>query len=165
MTKGDVLYGKQGNSYILKYVGDIRYTLSCKLDNFLDDLFAQDDFDQILIDLTETTNIDSTNLGLLAKIANFIKSHFDHKPLMVSTNPEINQVLQSMGFDDVFERCGDCRGCLEPANKMEDCHTTKAQMAKIMLDAHTRLININEPNRKKFQDVVNVLQNSVATSG
>ena len=161
---GEIFYGKQGSAYVLKFVGDIRYTLSCSLDGFLDRLFRQSDYDQIMVDLTEATNIDSTNLGLLAKIANFMRSRFNRKPFLASTNDNINRVLDSMGFDDVFERCGDCEHCTESAAKIEDCHTSKARVAQVMLDAHTALCNINENNRKEFQDVVGALKSSLASS-
>ncbi|MCB1714453.1 MAG: STAS domain-containing protein [Candidatus Competibacteraceae bacterium] len=166
MQFGEIYYGKQGSSYIIKFVGDIRYTLSCSLDNFLDRLFQQNDFSQITIDLTETTNIDSTNLGLLAKIANFMRTRFKRKPLLISTNDNVNRVLDSMGFDDVFERCGDCEHCLESvARQLEDCQASKGQMARIMLDAHTVLCNISEHNRKEFQGVVGALRSRLASSG
>ena len=161
---GEIFYGKQGSSYVLKFVGDIRYTLSCSLDGFLDRLFKQTDYDQIMVDLTETTHIDSTNLGLLAKIANFVRARFSRKPYLVSTNDNINQVLDSMGFDDVFDRCGDCQNCAESAAKLEDCHSSKARVAQVMLDAHTALCNINEHNRQEFKDVVGALKSSLASS-
>ena len=165
MQFGEIYYGKQGSAYILKFVGDIRYTLSCSLDNFLDRLFRQNDFCQITVDLTETTNIDSTNLGLLGKIANLMRSRFNRKPFLISTNDNVNRVLDSMGFEDVFDMCGDCQHCPEAAQRVEDCHASKSQMARIMLDAHTVLCNISEHNRKEFQGVIGALQSSLAGSG
>ena len=162
MALGEIFYGKQDSAYLLKFVGDIRYTLSCSLDNFLNKLFQQSDFDQIMIDLTETTHIDSTNLGLLAKIANFTRQRFNRKPFLFSTNTNVNQVLDSMGFDDVFDRCGDCEHCPESALNLSDCGNNKAQMARVMLDAHSALSSINERNKREFQDVVGALQSSLA---
>jgi len=164
MQSGEIYYGKQGSIYVIKFIGDIRYTLSCSLDSFLDRLFRQNDFSQIAVDLSETTNIDSTNLGLLAKIANFVRARFNRKPFLVSTNDNVNRVLDSMGFDDVFERCGDCANCLESAQRVEHCDANKGQMARIMLDAHTVLCNISEHNRKEFQGVVGALRSHLASS-
>jgi anti-anti-sigma factor len=161
---GEIYYGKQGRTYIIKFIGDIRYdTSSCALDNFLKHLFDQDDFNQIAVDLSEATNIDSTNLGLLAKIAAFVHRHFNCKPFLVSTNDDVNRVLDSMDFDDVFERCGDCARCPENAQRVEHCEASKGQMARIMLDAHTVLCNISEHNRKEFQSVVGALRSSMAS--
>ncbi|NIW77982.1 MAG: anti-sigma factor antagonist, partial [Calditrichae bacterium] len=71
---------------MLKFSGDIRYTMGCSLDDFLKKLFKRSDFETILIDLTETRSIDSTSLGLLAKIANFMQHQFHQKAPLVSTN-------------------------------------------------------------------------------
>jgi anti-anti-sigma factor len=108
MDAGNVLYANHDGLVVFKFVGEIRYTMgdsyrvSASLDAFLDDLFESKDFENILIDLTETDSIDSTNLGLLAKIAQFTERHYGRKPTIISTNEDINAILDSVGFDQVF---------------------------------------------------------------
>ena len=60
--------------------------------------------------------IDSTALGLIAKTAVF-PTHNGRKPIIVSTNPDITRVLESMGFDRVFLILDCCRdeGCAQRA--------------------------------------------------
>ena len=58
MEAGTAFYVKQGTVYLIKLVGDIRYTMGCALGDFLDELFARADFDDIVVDLTETHSID-----------------------------------------------------------------------------------------------------------
>ena len=53
MQSGAAFYVKQGNVYILKLAGDVRYTMGCALGDFLDGLFAQADYDDIVVDLTD----------------------------------------------------------------------------------------------------------------
>jgi len=64
---------------VIKLNGDVRYTMGCALGDFLNRLFAQTDYDGIIVDLTDAHSIDSTSLGLLARIANFSHQHFAHK--------------------------------------------------------------------------------------
>lgn len=160
MTVGAIFYAKQGHTYILKFVGDIRYTMSCSLDRFLERLFERDDFDTIAIDLTETTAIDSTNLGLLAKIANFARRRFNCKPPLHTTNRDVNQVLDSMGFDDVFELCYEpsCADCPKGVRRLEVDEPGRDEMARTMLDAHCLLSDLNEQNRIEFKNIVGALQ-------
>ncbi|MBK9950073.1 MAG: STAS domain-containing protein [Candidatus Competibacteraceae bacterium] len=99
---GAAFYVKQGTTYILKLVGDMRYTMGCALADFLDGLFTHADYDDIVVDLTETHSIDSTSLGLLAKIANFNRQRFAHQTTLLSTNPDVNQILETMGFYEIF---------------------------------------------------------------
>lgn len=54
MDSGAAFYVKQGGVYILKLVGDIRYTMGCALGDFLDNLFTRADYDDIIVNLTES---------------------------------------------------------------------------------------------------------------
>ncbi len=160
MTVGTVLYAKHDNTYILKFVGEIRYTISCALDQFLRQLFERCDYNAITIDLTETTSIDSTSLGLLAKIANFTRRRFGRKPSLYSSNTDVNRVLDSMGLDDVFElHCEPCDGSCPPeAERLEVSEPDTKDMARTILDAHCALIDLNEKNKVEFRDIVGILR-------
>ena len=160
---GTVCYAKQEHLYILKFIGEIRYTMSCSVDTFLDRLFANDDFDNILIDLTETTSIDSTNLGLLAKIANFVKKQFGHKATIISTNPDINGVLDSLGFDQVFMICDDRASCREAVQQLSVKDPSRAELAKTLFETHSRLSEMNEENRETFKNVLDVFKDGLLT--
>ncbi len=101
MGEGQILYAKVSNTYVLKFSGDVRYTICAPLSAFIKQL-QQQEFDDILIDLTETEGIDSTNLGLLARIANLVQDRFHRKTTVVSTNANVNRILETVGFYDVF---------------------------------------------------------------
>ena len=160
MSVGAIYYAKQGRTYVLKFTGDIRYTMSCSLDQFLERLFEEDDFDEIAIDLTGVTGIDSTNLGLLAKVANQMRRRSPARPSLHSTNPDVNQVLLSMGLEDVFELCfdTDCRHCPKTTRLLAIGEPGKEEMARTMLDAHCVLSDLNEDNRREFRQVVGILR-------
>lgn len=162
MDTGAVFYGKQDHTYILKFVGDIRYTLGYSLDTFLNRLFEKKDFDDILIDLTETTAIDSTSLGLLAKVANFMRDRFDKKTTIISSNEDVNQVLDSVDFYEVFTICEECRADVGGAKQLPISQAPQEEMAKTLLDAHNVLSELSEDNRIRFKDVVEALKEELA---
>lgn len=165
MTNGAIYYAKRDATYVVKFVGDIRCTMGCALDEFLDHLFGRNDFDTITIDLSEASTIDSTNLGLLAKVANFMHGRFHRKPLLISTNGDINAVLDSMGFDDVFELCRkDGDGRLQSGEPLEIAEPSKHAMARTMLDAHRTLSDLNENNRQEFKSVIGALRKRTAST-
>ena len=157
---GMVYYAKYDDLYILKFVGEIRYTMGCALEKFLEQLFTQRDFDTILIDLTEATNIDSTNLGLLAKAANFMATKFAKKVPIISTNPDVTQILNSVSFDQVFDICDDTAACKEAAQCLVIEDPSKAEMAKTLFEAHSTLSDLSEKNRAMFKNVVDVFKQS-----
>jgi anti-anti-sigma regulatory factor len=67
-----------------------------------------------VIDLTETRSIDSTTLGLLAKLSIPV-GKVGLLPTVVTTHEDITRLLQSMGFDQVFnivDRPMPCPECL-----------------------------------------------------
>ena len=162
MTPGKILYAKLKDTYILKFIGEIRYTISFSLTSFLEKMFADKGFNNILIDLTQTENIDSTNLGLLAKIANFMQQHFQRKATIVSTNQDINKVLDSIGFYDVFVIAGQAQPIDDNMQDIPQLESSEQEMAEMILEAHRTLSELNDKNEVMFKDVVESLENELA---
>jgi len=149
---GKITYTKIDQRYILRFSGEIRYTECPTLDAFLKKLFAQQNFEDILIDLTETVSIDSTNLGYLAKITNFTQQRFSRKAVIVSTNEDINRTLESVGFDDEFyiiEKGPDSATSLQV--EMDRASELTPEMIR---EAHQILSDLNEENQQMFKDVL-----------
>ncbi|MBU2704353.1 STAS domain-containing protein [Zooshikella marina] len=158
MTAGKIQFAENEGTYVLKFVGDVRLTLCSTLDTFLDKMFAQPDFKSVIVDLTETEGIDSTSLGLLAKLSIQAKKKLGLVPTVVSTNEDITRILLSMGFDQVFILV---REQAQPSQSLqevpvEECSEESAK--KKVLDAHKVLMSLNEKNRQAFKDLVKSLE-------
>ena len=159
MESGAAFYIKQGNTYVLKLVGDVRYTMGCALGDFLDGLFAQADYDDIIVDLTDAHSIDSTSLGLLAKIANFSHQHFAHKTTLLSTNPDVNQILENLGFYDIFnvrDTGETISATLRQLAIPDPC--SKEALTRIVYEAHRTLSELNPNNQEAFKSVLDSLR-------
>lgn len=159
MEAGAAFYLKQGNAYILKLVGDVRYTMGCAISDFLDGLFARTDYDDIVVDLTEAHSIDSTSLGLLAKIANFNRQRFAHPTTLLSTNPDVNQILENLGFYDIFtirDTGENISMALRQLAIAEPCN--KEALTRIIYEAHRTLSDINARNQDSFKGVLDSLR-------
>lgn len=161
MEDGSAFYVKQGNVYIIKLVGNIRYTMGCALNKFLDDLFARGDYDDIVVDLTETRSVDSTSLGLLAKIANFSQHRFAHKTTLLSTNPDVNQLLDSMGFYEIFDVRDTGAPLSSRLQQLAIEELCKEDLTRIIFEAHSTLSDISAHNREIFGDVVENLRSKL----
>jgi anti-anti-sigma factor len=158
MESGAAFYARQGDTYILKLVGDIRYTMGCALSDFLDQLFTKTGYNDIIVDLTDTHSIDSTSLGLLAKIANFNRQHFSHKTTLLSTNPDINQILDSMGFYDVFNIRDTSETITEALQQLAISVPCKDELTRIVYEAHQTLSDLNAQNQAAFKGVLDTLR-------
>ncbi|HOB62146.1 MAG TPA: STAS domain-containing protein [Candidatus Competibacteraceae bacterium] len=158
MDEGAAFYIKQGDTFILKLVGDIRYTMGCALGDFLDGLFARTDYDNILVDLTEAHSVDSTSLGLLARIANFSRERFAHKTTLLSTNPDVNQILDNMGFYEIFDiiETGDTVSMALRQLSIEG--PCKDDLTRIVYEAHRTLSDLNPRNQEAFKNVLDNLR-------
>lgn len=161
MDNGSAFYVKQGNTYIIKLVGDIRYTMGCMLNNFLDSLFARSDYDDIVVDLTETVSVDSTSLGLLAKIANFSQHRFAHKTTLLSTNADVNHLLDSMGFYEIFDIRDAGAPLSERLQQLALGELSKDDLTRIIFEAHSTLSEINSYNQEIFGGVVETLRSKL----
>jgi anti-anti-sigma factor len=158
MESGTAFYIKQGNIYILKLVGDVRYTMGCALGDFLEALFARADYEDIVVDLTETQSIDSTSLGLLAKIANFNRQHFAHKTTLLSTNPDVNQVMDNMGFYEIFNIRDTGETITAALHQLAIENPSKDDLTRIVYEAHQTLSDLNPHNEEAFKGVLDSLR-------
>lgn len=161
MQSGSYLYAWINNIYIIKLVGNLTYTTSGDFDAFINRILTEASFSNILVDLSETESLDSTNLGLLAKIGSYTLDTFQRKTSIISPKDEINRVLTSAGFDSVFtiiSEAGNFSGTLTPISQTP--HSDQ-ETAQTILDAHRTLMNLNERNRVSFKNVVKFLEKEI----
>ncbi|HSG04318.1 MAG TPA: STAS domain-containing protein [Marinobacterium sp.] len=157
-NSGEILYACQEGHYVLKFIGDVRLTMCSTIDEHLRSILQREDITDSLIDLTETQNIDSTSLGIIAKLA--IKSAKCNlpKPTLVSTNPDVTKILYAMGFDQVFllleEMPASCKDLIEVPSVQESEDLVRQRI----IDAHRVLISLNDANRDEFKDLISALE-------
>lgn len=160
MESGEIYYAKIDDAYVLRFSGAIRYTLCSDLESLIDQIFESPNFYRILVDLTEASCIDSTSLGLLAKISILTASRGGSKPTIISTNEDINEILESVGFDDIF-RIVDLPEFASPqCAVLPHINADKEHLGDTILDAHRILCQLNENNLKMFKGVVEALEST-----
>ena len=158
MSTGKIQFAEQSGTFILKFVGEVRLTLCSALDATIEKIFTSLNFSAIVIDLTETRSIDSTTLGLLAKLSILSRQKIGLLPTVVTTHDDITRLLQSMGFDQVFNivesplPCSECLADLPSQDQSEDVVKAK------VLEAHQILMSLNESNREAYHDLVSALE-------
>lgn len=158
MNPGKILVAQSQGIYIVKFLGDVRLNLCSTLDQYTDQMFADASFKTVIIDLTETDCIDSTCLGQLAKISILYKEKYGQLPTIVSTRDDINRILSSMGFDQVFYIVNELVSKVEYLEELPTQTVSEEQMKKQVLQAHKLLMDMNENNRDAFQDLVKSLE-------
>ncbi|NKI17177.1 STAS domain-containing protein [Spongiibacter sp. KMU-166] len=158
MQPGKILVAEQDGSFVIKLVGDVRLTLCTTMDEFFDEMLGTSGFVSVVVDLADASNIDSTTLGLLAKLAIKAKQRFAYTPLILSTNPDITRVLESMGFDRVFRIREEPLCTDEDLGELPVLPDSEDRVCKRVLEAHRVLMGMNESNRAKFRELVSLLE-------
>lgn len=160
MQPGKILYAEHQGTYVLKLIGDVRVTLCAALDEFLEQMFSHPKFTSVLIDLTETEGIDSTTLGILAKLSIQAKKRYNQTPVIYSTHADITRILVSMGFDDVFDIRDVVSDELPDLGELPLCEQSAEQMREKVLEAHRILVGLNAENKLKFHELIESLEAS-----
>lgn len=167
MDTGNILYARRGDLVALKFVGRIGFAqggsrhLLASLNTFLNGLFEAGDVRYFLVDLTEASGIDSTGLGLLAKITKHTIQRFSRKAILLTMTEDMERILESMGFHAVFliihgppEQCTDL-------TSLPEVEESDREWACTVLAAHKELCALNEANRETFRGVVDTLEDAL----
>ncbi len=157
-NNGRILVAHHHGVYLMKFVGDVRVNLCAAVDSFLDAMLSDPAFKSVVVDLSRTSGIDSTSLGILAKLSIRARERFGFVPTLVSTNADITRVLKSMGFDDVFHIIEEPLEHKEQFGELRSLDCSEEDMRQRVLDAHRILMSLNESNREAFQDLVETLE-------
>ncbi|AKH69611.1 anti-anti-sigma regulatory factor (antagonist of anti-sigma factor) [Spongiibacter sp. IMCC21906] len=158
MQPGKILVAEQDGAFVIKLVGDVRLTLCTTMDEFFDEMLAVKGFASVVVDLADAVNIDSTTLGLLAKLAIKAKQRFHYIPLVLSTNPDITRVLESMSFDRVFRIREVPLISDEDLGELPVLPDSEEGVKRRVLEAHRVLMGMSESNRAKFRELVTLLE-------
>lgn len=159
MTSVKVLVAEQDGVHVIKFVGDVRVTVGHAIDTFLHAMLTDDNFRSVIIDLTETVRIDSTSLGLLAKISIHTKKIYDIVPTILSTNDDITRILMSMGFDQVFLIVKKPMNSTIELAEFLIHNPPEPVVREKVLEAHQVLMELNKKNQLVFKDLVLALEN------
>ena len=162
MSDGKIQFAEYNETFVYMCVGDERLTFCSALYETIEKILKSNSFKSIVIDLTEVISIDSTTLGLLAKLSILSKRKFGMLPTLASTNPDVSRVLDSMGFNQVFNVVHTPAPCPECLDDLPEQDQSEAVVKERVLEAHQILMSLNQSNRDAFRDLVSALENTHA---
>ncbi len=160
MRPGQILVADHAGVYIIKMLGDVRLTLCVSFDHFIDSMLAAPDLSSVLFDLSEAEAVDSTTLGLMAKISLLAQEKRNITPVILATNASIKRILDTMGFADIFSIVNKLEVDIEPEKLLSPIECGEQEVKEKVLEAHKILMGLNEQNRETFKNLVNMLENS-----
>lgn len=161
MRAGHIYVADYEGTYVIRLVGDVRLTLCISFDQFIASMFAEGDAKAIIFDLRKAQGIDSTTLGLMAKISIGARARGLPQPVVVTASESIVRLMVSMGFDDIFD-ITDEQIDIEPIAELplNEVVSSESEIKRKVLEAHRILMALNDNNQIKFQELVETLQNN-----
>ena len=158
MESGTIKVADKDGVYVIKMIGDVRLTLCVSFDTYINQLFDKDDFKAIFFNLNQAQAIDSTTLGLMAKISLRGKERKGIQPTIVSNSASINRLLDCMGFSQIFNIATNDDSVLCPDVSLAESELDEDVVRQKVLEAHRILMDLNEDNSSKFRDLVTALE-------
>lgn len=161
---GKILVATQDDVCVIKLIGDIRVTLCSSIDKTIERILSSGKtYRDVLVNVMEADAIDSTSLGLLAKLSIHVKKRYGFRPTIVSTNPSITKLLNGVGFSQIFNILTSLdENCLTA--KCQEFSTgndfSEEQVKQKVIEAHRILMELNHENQAAFQELVNNLEKS-----
>jgi anti-anti-sigma factor len=154
MTEGTARYARDGGTWHLKLAGDVRHNLGPALNALLDRALADPDYSQFVVDLSAADNIDSTCLGILARIGNKALEMGGPRPVIVSPSASMKETLLAVCFDRLFNLAETPDATAEGLTSVPAAPVDKDAMLGLVLEAHRRLCQIDERTHNAFQELV-----------
>jgi anti-anti-sigma factor len=153
-------YGHLDQSLVLVLKGQVRYMTARALRSFVDDVLAREGNDPMIIDLRELEAIDSTGMGLLARLGRTTLQH-GRRSVIVCSVRDVITCLRSAAFDTLFiiveqwpfeEEADVSEVPLESKEILPDA------MGRVMLEAHRDLASMSDSNQRAFAGVIAALE-------
>lgn len=148
---------------VVRIEGRASFQNSGCLRDFISEMLARGKR-RFVIDFHHCSSMDSTFLGVLAGAAIELRKHGNDGSLVVTRVGQRNmELMRNLGlhrlltidsgdFSMSFEKCD---------TALEESKRSEIENARLVLDAHENLVQADEANRTKFQDVLAFLRNRV----
>jgi anti-anti-sigma regulatory factor len=157
---GRVTYARADGVHILRYHGRVTYPLATAIKRFADGILGQARTGGWIFDLSPAECLDSTNLGVVARIAELARTRDQAPVVILSTNEDITDVLRSMGFDQTFDVVTEMpqQPAVGPEAEIEAGVSSAGEIGHTMLDAHRMLMTLSDAARVQFEEVAAQLE-------
>lgn len=159
MSQGQILISDKADHYLIKLVGDVRLTLSGSLNRYMDVLFGNNNVQSVVVDMLDAKAVDSTTLGLIAKLGLHCREQYQMNVKLFCQNPSIIRTLECMSFDEIIDIFQQSPDQFDAELRCLDAVTSEVdEVRQQVLEAHKLLIKLNPKNGAEFTDLINALE-------
>ncbi len=156
-------FGHVDHTAVLTFQGQIRHVAAGALRSFVDEVVAADEADTVVIDLSGVEFLDSTGMGLLARIGRHSLEDHGRRAVIVCPDNDVAITLRSACFDKLFVMT-EYFPFEHPAQLFDVPLSpplgegAETAQGRVILEAHQDLSSLGEQNREAFKDVIAALE-------
>lgn len=158
MSTGKIFVADEQGNYLIKFIGDVRVTLCGSLNRYIDRIFGSSDVKKVVVDLLEADGLDSTTLGLMAKLGLHCRKEYAVDVQVFCQNPSILRTLDCMGFDELFDIYQEVPNITAKLQSITSVNPEVDEIRKQVLEAHKLLVQLNPKNSSEFTDLIRALE-------
>jgi anti-anti-sigma factor len=157
MPDARVLHAERNGICVIRLEGQVRMTMCPTLEEFVERMFADATLRGVVVDVSAAESLDSTTLGVLARLSRRAREQLHDKPALCGASPDVRRVLDSCGLDDQFHFLRNARGDCE-FERIVECDAGEDEMRRCVIAAHRELMALSEHNRETFSSLVATLE-------
>ena len=158
MSVGKILVSDEQGNYLLKLIGDVRVTLCGSLNHHMETIFGSQDVNNVIVDMLEAEGLDSTTLGLMAKLGLHCRKEYGINVQVFCQNPSILRTLDCMGLDEIFDIIQEVPTFNAELHSIEPVSPEVDEIRRQVVEAHRLLMELNPDNSKEFTDLIRALE-------
>jgi anti-anti-sigma factor len=158
VSTGKIFVADEQGNYLIKFIGDVRVTLCGSLNRHIDRIFGSNDVQRVVVDLLEADGLDSTTLGLMAKLGLHCRKAYAIDVQVFCQNPSILRTLDCMGFDELFDIYQEVPNITAELKSITSVNPEVDEVRQQVLEAHRLLVELNPKNSAEFTDLIRALE-------
>lgn len=119
------------------------------------------------IDLGPCTSMDSTFLGVLVGLSMSLEKNGQHKPILFRATQSTCELFKTLGVERFFELNGPgylMTGAATEFDRLESAACNSSEWATTVINAHQLLVEVDDRNGPRFQDLLDYLKRDVAAA-
>lgn len=146
---------------LARVLGRGSYKISGSMKRFAASLIDQGT-SLLIIDLEQCVGMDSTFMGMLAGISQRLQKEGGRKVVLTGVSQKLNHLMTTLGINRLVEIKNDIPS-VSPSDMadLDQPEETPLDSANTMLEAHETLVEIDDDNRLRFQDVLDYLREDI----
>jgi anti-anti-sigma factor len=158
LSTGKILVSDKDGNYLIKFSGDVRVNLCGSLNHHMAAIFGSTDVQHVVIDMLEAECVDSTTLGLIAKLALHCRKEYNINMQLFCQNPSILRTLDCMSFDEIIDICQEVPDIDAELHAIETVNSDIDEVRRQVLEAHKLLTQLSPDSSKEFTDLIRALE-------